>query len=284
MNEGLIIRELMEVEEMIHVQGLEELVWGMDPVPYHQTFTAVKNGGIMLGAFKNNTLAGFLYSFPGFHEEKGTYLYSHMLGIHPEHRRAGLGEKLKRHQRELALKKGYRLITWTFDPLESVNAYLNLTKLRAIGAQYMENYYGNLDDSLNRGLPSDRFLAEWHIDSPHAESVVAAKADTAEGCLLLDTKINSAGFAVPVETSVAEEGDAAACYLAAIPNNFQVIKKEDSSLAAEWRMRTRKIISSLISSGYVAESVMKEKQHNRCLYVFKKKRAIKLHRWRRVKS
>ncbi|WP_078597612.1 GNAT family N-acetyltransferase [Evansella clarkii] len=276
MSKGIIMRELMEVEDMIQVQKLEELVWGMNPVPYHQTFTAVKNGGIMLGAYKSTTLAGFLYSFPGFHEEKGTYLYSHMLGIHPEHRRGGLGEKLKQYQRELALKKGYRLITWTFDPLESVNAYLNLTKLRAIGGRYLENYYGNLDDSLNRGLPSDRFLAEWQIDSPHAESHASVKADTNNGRLLLDTRINSDGFAVPVETSAAEEGKTAVCYLVAIPDNFQVIKKEDSSLAAEWRMITGKLFSSLISSGYAAVSVIKEQQHNRCLYVFKKREQLNL--------
>ena len=47
------------------------------------------------------------------------YLHSHMLGVLPEYRNAGVGRLLKLHQREDALARGIDLIEWTFDPLET---------------------------------------------------------------------------------------------------------------------------------------------------------------------
>ena len=55
-----------------------------------------------------------------------------MLGIHPDYQSMGIGKKLKEEQRKFAKEMGYDLITWTFDPLESRNAYLNVSKLYGI--------------------------------------------------------------------------------------------------------------------------------------------------------
>src|SRR5699024_12323394 len=107
------------------MQRVEAQVWKMDPIPIHQTFTALQNGGIILGAFDNKKLIGFLNSFPGF-IRGNTHLCSHMLGILPEYRTVGLGEKMKLKQAKLAREAGYSLISWTFDQLESgyVSLYL----------------------------------------------------------------------------------------------------------------------------------------------------------------
>lgn len=46
------------------------------------------------------------------------------------------------------------MITWTFDPFESCNVYLNIHKLKTVGAMYKANYYGLIEDEFDQGLPS----------------------------------------------------------------------------------------------------------------------------------
>ena len=74
------IREIKTIEQLEQVQQLELNVWGMSAIPLHQTLTAVKNGGIVVGAYQEDKLVGFSYGFAGFREGK-SYLCSHMLGI-----------------------------------------------------------------------------------------------------------------------------------------------------------------------------------------------------------
>src|SRR5699024_188214 len=117
--------------EMEAVYELETRIWETEIVPPHQTITVVRNGGLMLGAYDGEKLIGFSYSFPGFANDE-RYLCSHMLGIHPDYRSRGIGRQLKEVQLKTARSMGYKKITWTFDPLETRNAYLNLSKLRGI--------------------------------------------------------------------------------------------------------------------------------------------------------
>ncbi len=257
---------------MNEVAKLEEEVWKMKPIPFHQTYTAVNNGGLMLGAYEKETMIGFLYSFPGF-KDGNVYLCSHMLGIHPHYRKIGLGKKMKETQRQIALDKGYKLVTWTFDPLESVNAYLNLTKLNGIGAKYLENYYGVMDDALNAGLPSDRFLIEWWIDSGHVNDRVKTKV--AGGPMFFHTQLNKDGLLTAGEPLIDKINTAENSFSVPIPFDFQSIKKEDHGLATDWRLKTRQAIMSLMTSGYVAENLTKDEANNRCLYEFKKRSSLK---------
>lgn len=78
----------------------------MPTIPLHQTMTAVKNGGLIIGAYDGDKLVGFSYGFAGFTEGE-PYLCSHMLGIHPDYRSQKIGEQLKLRQRELAIDMGY---------------------------------------------------------------------------------------------------------------------------------------------------------------------------------
>ncbi|MFN7927632.1 MAG: hypothetical protein U0Y68_06745 [Blastocatellia bacterium] len=58
------------------------------------------------------------------------------------------------------LNGGLPLMVWTFDPVQSRNAYLNIVKLGAVVRKYKVNYYGNYSTStLHRGLDTDRLLA-----------------------------------------------------------------------------------------------------------------------------
>ncbi len=255
MNIDYRVEVLDTLEKLRVAQQLEEHVWDMPSTPVHQALTNAKNGGFTLGAWDGNRLIGFAYGFPGFKDGR-VYFCSHMLGIHRDYRYRGLGALLKRKQRELALVKGYLLVTWTFDPLESVNGYLNLHKLRAIGAGYCENLYGGLDDGLNDGLPTDRLLVEWWIDSPYVSNPTDrfTSVPGAEEVRLFQVELNRAGFPKPSDPLTIPEfrnGEAVRLLLP-LPLCFQEMKRADFSLALTWRMATRKLIRQLMGLGYVA--------------------------------
>lgn len=254
------IRNLQTVTELEKVRELEALIWSLeDSVPVNQTVAAVKNGGFVLGAFLHDKLIGFQYSFPGFDGTK-VYLCSHSLGIHPDYRAFGVGEKLKWAQKKTALLKGYDLITWTYDPLETVNANLNLHKLGGVCSTYMEDVYGEMNDGLNSGIATDRFLIEWRLKS---ESV---KRDLDRDALHVIKTEQFNGNLTPKEIHMSLAHDT---LFVSVPGNFQTIKTENFSLAKQWREATRKVFIHYFKEGYIATDLLKEKQ-NHYYYVLKK--------------
>ncbi|WP_200894665.1 GNAT family N-acetyltransferase [Bacillus alveayuensis] len=251
MSTALEIRVLKSHSDLQMVQNLEKQVWEMDPLPLHQTITAAQNGGLLLGAFIDNEMVGFSYSFPGFQHGK-SYLCSHMLGIHPDHQEKGIGAKLKKAQKEIARDMGYDLIVWTFDPLETRNAYLNLSKLHAICSTYIENCYGEMEDNLNYGLPSDRFKVEWWINSPHVIDHHGVNIEEEPFKLPWKTTIDQLPILDDVEDEIENISDQQKPVLVPVPANFQHLKRENYSLAMEWRLKTRKVFQALFQKGYAA--------------------------------
>ncbi|SOC45202.1 predicted GNAT superfamily acetyltransferase [Salinicoccus kekensis] len=257
-----VIKELKTMGELAMVQDIEQQIWEQVPVPLHQTYTAVKNGGIMLGAFEEGDIVGFGYGFAGFKDGK-TFLCSHMLAIRPAHRSRKIGEQLKWRQREIALEKGYDLIRWTFDPLETRNAYLNLTKLNGICNTYIENCYGEMKDGINKGLPSDRFEVDWHLDSAH----VRERDMRIPGDAVPLNAVGENGSGLPVYTE-GEVGDLdAPAYTLAVPKEFQQLKADDPGLALDWRMKTREKFGSLFTAGYSAVHLQPYEFHAEYVFV-----------------
>jgi predicted GNAT superfamily acetyltransferase len=271
MKDNIEIRLLYTKEELELVQVLEKAVWNEQPVPIHQTLTAAKNGGIIVGAFHGQKLVGFSYGFPGFQNGKA-YLCSHMLGIDEDYRKKGIGAILKAAQKKAAIDKGYSLLTWTYDPLESVNAFLNLTKLKAICSTYIENCYGEMEDELNQGLPSDRFQVEWWIKSSHLEKELEFDHTqmkqipyvlTEDGQPVLE-EIHSSQF-LDEET-----------LLVPVPKNFQQLKKDHYDLAYDWRLKTRQLFQTLFSNGFAAVHVLKRENEPVVYYVIQKRHILSL--------
>jgi len=128
-----------------------------------------------VAASKPETLVGFAMSLPGIKTESGQacpYLHSHMLAVRESHRNRGLGVQLKRKQRDEALSRGIRHIEWTFDPLEIKNAFLNIHRLGAIARAYRPDFYGVSSSRLQSGLPTDRLLAEWELESSRVDGAL----------------------------------------------------------------------------------------------------------------
>ncbi|MBP0726456.1 GNAT family N-acetyltransferase [Bacillus sp. RG28] len=244
------IRSLHTTEELENVRKLESKIWGEeDSIPTHQTITSVKNGGLVLGAYLNEQLVGFQYSFPGFNG-KEVYLCSHILGIDEEFRNKKIGEKLKLAQREEGLKLGYSQINWTYDPLESINGYLNIAKLGGVCSTYLENCYGEMEDLLNSGIPSDRFLVEWHIRKENSFDTTGEQYEQEYALQksVIQWEVKE-GLPIPSLSLSKIETEYEPVFVA-IPKNFRAIKEKNLDIANEWRMKTREIFTKLFQEGW----------------------------------
>jgi len=180
MSEAIAVRKCHEIEEFHRCVVLQREIWGEDDLevePATLFVVAAETGGQVLGAFDGGRLVGYTLAIVGYRDGV-VFLHSHMTGVHPDYRDRGVGRALKLFQREEALGRGIRLIVWTFDPLETRNAHFNLNRLGAIARKYSPNLYGLTTSPLHRGLPTDRLVAEWHLDSAR---VVGAISDLVKG-------------------------------------------------------------------------------------------------------
>ncbi len=164
---------LTENEYLRQCVEIQKKAWGFadeDVLPVRMLQVCARIGGQVLGArFQDGRVIGFVNAFPGYREGQ-VYLHSHMMGVLPEFQNLGVGRRLKWEQRREALTRGIRLIEWTFDPLEFRNARLNIELLGVICRKYLVNTYGITSSPLHGGLPTDRLVAEWHLDSPRVRS------------------------------------------------------------------------------------------------------------------
>jgi predicted GNAT superfamily acetyltransferase len=169
------IRQLFQLEEFGAIFEMQKVIWSYedsDLIPMRFLAVVARVGGHVFGAYDGPRMVGFCFAIPGIKPDGRLYLHSHMLGVLAEYRNAQIGRRLKLRQRDDALARGIALIEWTFDPLELKNAYLNIARLGAIVRVYKENQYGATTSPLHGGLPTDRCIAEWWIDSPRVQALV----------------------------------------------------------------------------------------------------------------
>src|SRR5882762_7257164 len=148
---AIVIRDLNAISELREVEELQKQVWGIEDREVFPTLALIpmiETGAVLIGAFDGDNMAGFVFGFPGL-ESGRAIIHSDMLAVKPAYRSLGLGYKLKLAQRERTLTKGIDTITWTFDPLQSLNAYLNVAKLGVIADRYRVNYYGETTSFLH---------------------------------------------------------------------------------------------------------------------------------------
>jgi len=197
------IRKCTTLPDFHRCVEIQKSVWGesdLETEPYTTFVVANQTGGQVLGAFDGPTMVGFTMALVGV-RDKTPYLHSHMTGVLPDYRDRKIGRALKLFQREEALSRDIRLIEWTFDPLEARNAHFNLNRLGAIVRTYIPDFYGVTTSSLHRNLPTDRLLAEWHLDSTR---VIAAISDLTPGPTEAPATIHIPKLdAVPSESSTA---------------------------------------------------------------------------------
>jgi predicted GNAT superfamily acetyltransferase len=222
----IVIRKCESLEEFHRCVELQREIWGeadLEVEPATMFVVAAHTGGEVLGAFDGDRMVGYTLAVVGL-RDRLPYLHSHMAGVLGEYRNRGVGRMLKLFQRTEALGRGIRLIQWTFDPLELRNAHFNLNRLGAICRKYQPNLYGVTTSPLHRGLPTDRLLVEWHLDSAR---VVAAIED-----LVKD----------PVDAPAAIE----------LPAELEQWQREDSARVARVQTRVREEFTKWFAKGYAA--------------------------------
>jgi predicted GNAT superfamily acetyltransferase len=174
----LRIRPLRSRDDLEGCVRIQRAVWGhadLDITPVHNFCISVETGAILLGAFAGREHVGYVYSFPGVVGGVRCQ-HSHHLAVLPAWRGRGLGLALKRAQRREALARGYRLVTWTYDPMLARNANLNLHALGAVGRRYLDDFYGPTPALvLDAGVPTDRLLVEWWIASKRVRDRMAGR-------------------------------------------------------------------------------------------------------------
>jgi predicted GNAT superfamily acetyltransferase len=173
------IRLLTEHAEFAEAVQLQRDIWGfadVDLLPVRLFVVASKIGGHVFGAFDGARMIGFCLGIPGLKAGGKHYLHSHMLGVQDAYRNLGVGRMLKLAQREQVLSLGVDLIEWTFDPLEIRNAYFNIERLGAVVNRYVLNQYGYSTSKLHGGLPTDRCVAEWHLDTDRVRALLSGAA------------------------------------------------------------------------------------------------------------
>jgi predicted GNAT superfamily acetyltransferase len=282
---------LESVDEMIAVENLQRQVWPgneTDVIPAHMLLAASHNGGLTIGVFDSGEklsdaarssfdsptdpqlpdgeLIGFVFGFPGLYDTPDgprPKHCSHMLGVLPAYRDQGVGFALKRAQWQMVRHQGLDRITWTYDPLLSRNAHLNIARLGAVCSTYLREEYGEMRDGLNMGLPSDRFQVDWWVNSQRVTHRLSKrprrKLDlanflAAETAILNPTTIDPRGYPIPLHERSAEEGlnqVRSSIVLIEIPADFMDLKSIDHDLALEWRLHTRQWFEALFNKGYL---------------------------------
>jgi predicted GNAT superfamily acetyltransferase len=215
---------LAEYDECVK---MELLTWGEHlTVPAAIFVVAHHTGGQILAAFDRGKMVGFTMALAGMRGGK-TFLHSHMTAVLPDYQNRGVGRSLKLFQREDALKTGVPLVEWTFDPLELKNAHFNLTRLGAVVRRYIPNCYGLTESPLHAGLPTDRLVAEWWLDSDRVRGILADNP-----CPLGETTERIS-----------------------IPSNIGTLKSKDHAEGARIQKQAREAFQKHFHEGYVATGI-----------------------------
>jgi predicted GNAT superfamily acetyltransferase len=229
------VRECTELEDYAACLELQRRIWqydNLDVTPLRSFVIARRSGGFTMGSFdRSGKMVGFVHTLAAFDEKLNPYYYSNMLAIEHGLQNGGIGFKLKMAQREHALKQGVPLMAWTFDPLQSRNAYLNIHKLGAVVRKYFENFYGNNSSSpLHSGMDTDRLFAEWWVGSEHVAGALSGKRRNQRPEAIIE-----------------------------IPRHIDEIKKRDFEEARKWRLKIRtefqqRLADGLFCAGFQADA------------------------------
>ena len=230
---SITIRPLTSLDEIHALADLQRSAWAAIPdrelVPAHLLRGISANGDLLLGAFLGEQLAGFVMGIMGWADWLNPpvlQVYSATMGVLEAYQSHGIGFQLKLAQREWALQRGIKLVTWTYDPLLARNAWLNVGKLGVICGRYHTHFYGPAED---------RFHVEWWLES---ERVVTRLKDGLRPRTLSD---------YPADAVIIP-----------IPTDYLALERSAPAAASQWRTQTRHQFTTLFAAGYRVLDFIKE--------------------------
>ncbi len=261
------IHRIEASDDFRKLEALQRLIWNTDDInviPGRVMHAIDFSGGVLLGAYDEDELIGFVFGVIGTVQGLNQridqvaaarlQLYSAIMGVHPAYHGQGIGYRLKLAQREYALRLGIRLVTWTYDPLESRNAWLNIGKLGAISHRYLRDFHGELD-GINAGLSTDRFYVEWWVTGNRVQSRVGRQRGPlsyeqmiAGRAMLINEASFEEGLLVPPANFIESERN---LILVEIPADIAKIKQQNIALARQWRAHTRVLFEHYFANQFI---------------------------------
>jgi predicted GNAT superfamily acetyltransferase len=275
---ALTFKDIQTYPELQVVETLQKEVWGfddLDVVPAAMLRASQKNSAVLIGAYDDDVMVGFVYGFVGIEHEEVT-MHSHMLAVKSEYRSQNLGYRLKLAQRERTLELGIRLMTWTFDPLQALNAYFNFAKLGVYSDRYEVNFYGEQSSSpLHQGVGTDRLWVTWPIASERVKNRIAGQAGKTSGLRFRLDELRQ----LPVITASspdtgfsAEQADdliiSSESFLLEIPGDINDLKARDIEAARRWRETIQHAFLRALHEGYIAEEFVRLELEGRRQYCY----------------
>jgi predicted GNAT superfamily acetyltransferase len=270
----ITIREINELAEMRAVEELQKETWGipdLDVVPLTQLVAAKEAGGVLIGAFDDETLVGFVYGFPSFEHGELAH-HSHMLAVKPAYRNYDLGRRLKLAQREHVIAQGIGLISWTFDPLQSLNAHFNFGKLGVLADRYFVNFYGEDAPSFLHQTGTDRLWVSWLVSSERVKermSGISYSAPSTLGLPLVQVEADDSS-----RRNDLDEGLAQNHALIEISSNIDALPRETG---LRWREDTRWAFTEALKVGHFVDGFVRETRGDKRIgkYILSRKKAQK---------
>ena len=256
------IRRVRALEDYQAVVQLQKEVWGYtemeDIAAVPILMIANRFGGAVLVAQENTgRFVGFSMANIGWTRERKLFWWSHMTAVLEEYRDRDVGRRLKMTQREEALASGIDEIHWTFDPLQALNAHFNIHKLGAIVREYEENVYGYSPSPLHQGLPTDRFVAEWHLNRERGPAVILRDFD---GMPRINEPDREPNLRL-VESRILLE----------IPTDINELRQKDQARAKAWQAAVRAACLHYFKVGYaVTDFILVDKARRQALYVLER--------------
>lgn len=240
--EQIRLVRVSDVDELAVISSLQREIWGEAAASSISEMTVhLRFGGVLVAAYDDGGAVGFSYGFAQLVDDK-VVLWSHETAVLPAYADLGVGARIKAFQAEVATGLGYELIGWTFDPLQSRNAYFNLEKLKSKVVRFVPNFYGLIRDSINYGLETDRFVVLWDISkaSIGEESECVRRVRIGE--------CNSTMAPVLNLDLIHESSDTG--YELEIPSDIALLRQELPELARQWTLYAREAVEYLWVRGY----------------------------------
>jgi predicted GNAT superfamily acetyltransferase len=253
---GVAVRPVDSVVDLRGVADLFSRIWAAPlapPMPHDIMRSLAHAGGQVHGAFREGAAVAV------FGSPASASCYSLIAGVSPEAASRGVGLALKLAQRAWALGAGVVWMRWTFDPLLRRNARFNISRLGAVGTEYLVDFYGEIADGVN-DPETDRLAVSWDLRA--ALPGPAAPADlpgprvpSGEG---VPRAILAAGPAgEPVAGTVPGAGSSGPGRLRCwIPDGILSIRRTDPGLARRWRLAVREALGGAIGDGYQVTGLM----------------------------
>jgi chorismate synthase len=255
MSDEILIRPARERADYDACVELQQVVWQLGAVEVTSAIqmiaTTFAGGCVLMAVAPGGQPVGFAYMFPALNG--GPHLHSDMLAVLPEYQKRGVGVRLKWAQRADAMARGLTLITWTFDPLQAVNAHLNLRRLGATATEFHENFYGLTTAALHHGFPTDRLLVRWQLNATRVVERAAETGPPPAPSVPDLPRVNEVKWQAgwPISSEPQLELDAPELLLE-IPPEWDVVCRAAPRVAEDWQAKVRRALRAYFDRGYVA--------------------------------